>query len=732
MSSRSADEQQAETDTLRAQIAALQRDLARERAERLAAERLLDQRDRELGAFHQTALALLQSRAIEELLRTIVTSAAGLLGTEHGFLYLVDQADHVLVTRIGIGRHSSYDGYRLRYGEGLSGKVWATGQPIVVPDYTAWPDRVRDLQPPYFRAILAVPLLRQREVLGVLGLSFNDDSALVDAQSVRLLERFAQLAALALDNAQLYTEAQREIADRARAEEALRESERQLRDLYHTSDRQAQELVLLSQVRAALARELELDPLFQTVVESVAQVYGYTHVSLYMREGETLLLRHQVGYNNVIASVPIAHGITGRVVRTAQPLLLADVRSDPSFLGAIEGIVSEVAVPLFDEGRAIGVLNVESSDGVQLGDQDLRLVEALAEHISIAISRARIHNAVQRQVRELDALRTTMTEILANLDLDKLLSAILVRQVTLLDATSGELALYDPRSDDLLIVAGHNIGRDSTGVHQPLGEGIMGIVALTRAPLVVPNYHLWSGRILAYEGLGPSTALAVPMLAGDQLIGVLGVGDIKTSRVFTEADQRLLSLFAQQATVAIQNARLFAEAQHLSISDPLTGLANRRHFFALARHELDRAQRYEQKLAVIMLDIDDFKRINDSYGHAAGDMALQAIGSSCHEALRTADLIARYGGEELVVMLPDTSLDAAIAVAERLRSVLAAITAVAIPITASIGVAIFDPHHPIELDALIDRADRAQYIAKRAGKDRVSVWEPDGAAVDQP
>ncbi|MDP9372722.1 MAG: EAL domain-containing protein, partial [Chloroflexota bacterium] len=167
------------------------------------------------------------------------------------------------------------------------------------------------------------------------------------------------------------------------------------RALLLAARRQARDLALLDRVRTALARETDLPTIFRTVVAAIAQTFGYTQVSLYLREGEVLLLQQQVGYDRVLARIPVAEGVTGRVARTGRPVLLADVRADPAFLGAIDGIVSEVCVPLVDEGRVVGVLNLESTEGVRLAEDDLRLMTALAEQVGLAMGRARLYTALR-------------------------------------------------------------------------------------------------------------------------------------------------------------------------------------------------------------------------------------------------------------------------------------------------------------------------------------------------
>ncbi|MDQ4129123.1 MAG: PAS domain S-box protein [Actinomycetota bacterium] len=176
---------------------------------------------------------------------------------------------------------------------------------------------------------------------------------------------------------------------------------------------------MLHEVRTALSQELDdLPSLFRNVVEAVARTYGYTLVSAYLLRDGDLVLQHQVGYGHVIERIPVTEGVSGEVVRTGRAALLTNVRADPKFLGAIEGIVSEVCVPLFDGGRPVGILNIESTNGVELTDDDLRLMQAVCEHVSIAVGRARLYARMRASEEKFRALVQNSSDLITLYDAD--------------------------------------------------------------------------------------------------------------------------------------------------------------------------------------------------------------------------------------------------------------------------------------------------------------------------
>jgi diguanylate cyclase (GGDEF)-like protein len=252
---------------------------------------------------------------------------------------------------------------------------------------------------------------------------------------------------------------------------------------------------------------------------------------------------------------------------------------------------------------------------------------------------------------------------------------------------------------------------------------------------------------------GEQTALYAPILSGDELLGVVELVEHRQRRDFGEAELRLVTALADMAGLAIVNARLSHRLEEQATTDGLTGLFNHRYFYERLNAEIARARRYDLQLSVLMLDLDDFKRFNDLFGHQAGDRVLAEVGRIMRAQLRNGvDIPCRYGGEEFSVILPHTPAPGAAVVGRRLSEHVSAIlgaNGAADParlagerlrrtiadasfpgrgpeetthVTVSVGIADY-PSQAAEADGLVGCADKALYVAKRRGKNRVEVYE---------
>ena len=322
-------------------------------------------------------------------------------------------------------------------------------------------------------------------------------------------------------------------------------------------------LLRLSTDIAAAESEIEICRAVVTGLHDEALGYDFLALLLVDEPTGDRVLVASVGWDQAPEDLRIkpGEGLSERPLLDGRLHYTPQVTEDTSYLPTRnEG--SEVDVPIHVNDRLIGVLVVESNQRDAFGQEDFEILSAAANQAGIAIGRARLLAAARRRADEEEALRATMADLSAQLELSNLLQAVLERTVTLLEVSHGELAIYDPAAEELVVVASHNVGKqDTTGTRMRVGEGAMGHVARTREPLIIPSYGEWPGRSPQYAQVEFHGVLAAPLLVGGQLVGAVAVMDKHRERRFGPADLRLLSLFTPQAAVAIEKARLYAAAQ---------------------------------------------------------------------------------------------------------------------------------------------------------------------------
>ncbi len=414
--------------------------------------------------------------------------------------------------------------------------------------------------------------------LGQLADSFNAMAGrinrLVSTLEQRVEERTADLTRA---NVQL----QQEIRDRERAEA---EQERLLAAGAAQTVRQA----ALLRLSAELDATLDEAEACQRVVGGLHDTLGYDYVDLF-------LLDQATGERVPAASagsgeVPPAHVIPPGQGLSEQPLLDGQLHYTPDasqhacYVPGLGG--SEVDVPVRIGGRVSGVLIAESRQLDAFDQDDFEVLTAAAQQAGLAIEKARLVATERQRADELDALRTTMADITAELELSALLQAIVERATGLLEVTGGELGLYDEARQEIRILVCHNMGQDFVGTRIALAEGAMGRAAETGEPVIIDDYQTWEGRAAQYTGTHLRGGLAVPLTVGSRLVGVIGVGDADPERRFGPADLHLLNLFANQAAIAIENARLFEAEQRRAEQFQVIGEVGQRMTSLLAAEEL--------------------------------------------------------------------------------------------------------------------------------------------------
>jgi diguanylate cyclase (GGDEF)-like protein/PAS domain S-box-containing protein len=380
-----------------------------------------------------------------------------------------------------------------------------------------------------------------------------------------------------------------------------------------------------------------------------------------------------------------------------------------------------ILLPLQVRDRFLGELAVW---GPGLHEGDIKPLSVFANQVAGMIDKATLLDTVQRRAQETDTLREAAAVVTSALDLDQVLDRILTQLEKVVPYDKASIFLSDGCLLTVTACRGFPNPAEVLGQRFPIENPLFVEALQHKKPIILedaqadPRFEGWCATHTTRGWMG------VPLIVRGEPIGYLNLDSLQVGAYETEK-AALIQAFANQAAIAIENARLYKQAQHLAITDSLTGLYNRRHFFELASREFERTRRYGHALSMLMWDVDHFKLVNDRFGHIAGDQALQAITQRCREQLREADILGRYGGEEFVALLPETSLQYARQAAERLLIAISGrpfdTCGQSISLSISIGVAEIDPGCP-NLEALLERADQALYKAKQSGRNGVAAW----------
>jgi diguanylate cyclase (GGDEF)-like protein len=505
--------------------------------------------------------------------------------------------------------------------------------------------------------------------------------------------------------------------------------------LLETAQQRSDQLMALQTVSRTVASSLELPEIMETVVRLLHDTFGYGLVSIYLLEQDTLQLGAQVGYplDEIYRVMPISQGILGRTVRNKQTYFVRDVSSDPDFLRVAAEISAEICTPLMKEGEVLGVLNVESTPKRSLSEDDVNLLITFGNQVAVAIDNARLFRQEQSQRQVAEVLFAATRDFTAGLSEEGVLKAIVDHLEHALGVIGCTISRWDPVGDCVITLIDHTIKQaavaEAPGRTYHLADyPSTRFVLENRTPLYLSlaDPVIEPGEKAILERDQHETVLILPLMTSPsgQVFGIVELyGNLGDEFITGERLALTQSLLAQAAG-AIENARLYARVRRLSILDELTGLHNRRGLFETGRREFDRAERFHRPLSLLFLDLDHFKQFNDQFSYAVGDQALRLLASCLLANLREIDLAGRYGGEEFVVILPETELAAAIQVAERLRRAVEAARLKTdqgeLGFTISIGVCAKTPDLP-DMEALVERAGLALHAAKQGGRNRVSV-----------
>jgi diguanylate cyclase (GGDEF)-like protein len=676
-----------------------------------------------------TALAL-EPDSLQTTLEILTEQLAGLFHAEEGFFTLWDSERELPIPIAAFGSlKDTYPLIRFEPGEvTLSSSLMQMEQPIPVVDIKDTPfigPRAAAIFPS--QSMLGIPFITQKRKLGAILLGYKERHEFIPEELFQAQITSDQVA-LVLSKLQMLEDERKQLRQLTA-----------LHDVALTSIQVENEDQLIERVTGIIGNNLFPDN-FGIMLLHEQEQFVYPHPSYRFYKTEKLAFNE----------IPLGKGITGRVAQNGQPRRTGNVRESEDYLDMDENTRSELCVPIRFKERILGVINAESTQPDAFSEEDERLLVTLAGQLATAIEQLRRAQAERKWFDQLAhasdliySIAHITTQIEKSLSVNEIIKA-LGRELDGIGLTC-IMAVYDSTLKSFTI--------NYTSLRLPLLEIVESALGYPLIEYIFPRSRFESllesrelsqptvlldpaeeikalftqinerGIPLLLQKIGVEQdvePMRLPLVFEENLLGILWVW----GKGITSSDLPILSIFAKQISNSLERARLFEEVQSLALTDPLTGLQNRRSVFEVGRIEFSRAQRMKRPFSCMMLDLDHFKKINDQFGHQSGDQILQDFAACCLTSVRDGDLVGRYGGEEIIILLPETDREMAMLVAERLGAAVAEQPFKTLDneifVTVSIGVAAMD-ENTTHFESLIARADQALYIAKHKGRNRVAV-----------
>lgn len=514
------------------------------------------------------------------------------------------------------------------------------------------------------------------------------------------------------------------------------------------------ELAALLTTSRAITSSIDYDIVLREVAGAAAKALGCPESAIWEYSGHSDVATCRVCYRRDGDSPEATESLVGttfcasqypggmRAVRAG--VVATQSRSDKDLpIEARErmlerGEMTRFSVPLVYNDEVFGMMVlVETGRERCFTAEEIRMARVIGEQAAAALHNAALHRREEDQHRWLAALAEATRVIGSRLHRVELLQDVAGIATHALLVSSALVYEWSEREQEFILRVGDPGSSSPDSAHMAHSVLEAELAAALRAGDTVVHRRgdqgLSPGAAAGMDEAGEHTVAWIPFRMKDDTLGAMRLGERSRERRFREAELSFARALGEHAAIALNNARLYAQIEDQAMRDGLTGLANHRRFYDRLQEEIERGRRYGTPVALLMLDIDDFKRVNDTYGHLVGDEVLRRIGAVITEELRRGDLAARYGGEEFCVILPNTFATVAdgprgqaVALAERLRrrvsecDIRVEPDQARVSVTVSIGVS-SAPGGAGDLDGLVAAADAALYEAKRAGKDTVEV-----------
>jgi diguanylate cyclase (GGDEF)-like protein len=492
----------------------------------------------------------------------------------------------------------------------------------------------------------------------------------------------------------------------------------------HDAHRRTQEYELLTEIGKAISSRLDQDEILRTIQVELGQIFDTSHFYIAFQEPDEIRFELEVRDNRVFPkrTRELRNAFTEYVIRSGESLL---IRSDLEKTRARLGISHVpdrpakclIATPIFLNNKPAGVMVAMNPEREFVFEQrDLDVLVTAAGQVSVAMENARLFADEQRRSRQLAFLNNISRTAISSDDPVHMLSQIAGEIQKNFNFDHIGIGLLDYGTKEVEVKAEAGTTAHATGKRIPLGTGILGRVARSGERALVQN--ALPGNL---TGVLPDSraVLCIPVTYGESLLGVLNV-ESRNENAFSPQDVLILNTVADLLATALHNAFVFQKLQQQSITDGLTGIKTRRFFWEALSAEWKRASRSGRPFSVVLIDLDKFKEVNDTMGHFEGDLVLARVGRLLEQKSRQSNVVARYGGDEFIVLMPETGAEQAQVLAERLRQWIAADPMLGEHhVTGSFGVASF-PMHGFSIEDIIRVADAGMYVSKRSGGNLVS------------
>jgi len=498
----------------------------------------------------------------------------------------------------------------------------------------------------------------------------------------------------------------------------------------HDAQRRTKEYELLTQIGQAVSSRLDQDEILRTVHKELGQIFSTSDFYIAFQEGDEIHFELEMlgGQIRQKRSRKYDNGLTEYILRTGQPLLIrSDLEKARERLGVTfvpqHRAKCFCGAPILLGGKPAGVMAAYSTEQEYVFEQaDVEVLQTAAGQVSVAVENARLFAEEQRRARQFAFLNSISKTAISSEDGEQMLLEIVGHIQKNFRFDHIGIGIFDYARKDIEIKAEAGTTAKALGKRIPLGVGILGRVARTGESALVQT----TGDAQLQGVLPESRAvLCIPIAYGETLLGVLNV-ESRDENAFSPEDVLIMNTLADLLATALHNSIVFQKLQQQSITDGLTGIKTRRFFWEALTSEWKRASRSGRPFSVVLIDLDKFKEVNDNLGHLEGDLVLARVGRLLEQKCRQSNVVSRYGGDEFIILMPETGVEQAQILAERLRLWLATDPMLQEHhITGSFGVASF-PVHGLSAEDIIRVADSGMYMSKHAGGDRVSTADEFG------